>query len=212
MTAVEPQFAAGGSKFHQPALTQPMQPGRPVGPLLEGRLMTRFTRILVPTDFSATADMALTQARDLAEAFGASLHLVHVFEDPYTAAAYAPEVFATISPEYRDAALADAARQLDERLDAAGRKELGGTTDLVIGPPAREIVRFATDHGIVLILTVPFSIVMALHLDLLGPVYSPRTLANISGATMLASDSMMYLGVSSDSLPQVIFSFGTAPE
>ena len=113
--------------------------------------MTRFTRILVPTDFSATADLALTQARDLAEAFGASLHLLHVFEDPYTAAAYAPEVFATISPEYRDAALADAARQLDERLDAAGRKELSGTTDLVVGPPAREIVRFAASHGIDLI-------------------------------------------------------------
>jgi len=36
--------------------------------------------------------------------------------------------------------------------------------------------------------------------------------AKISGATMEASDSMMYFGVSLPSLPQVIFSFGTAPE
>jgi hypothetical protein len=29
---------------------------------------------------------------------------------------------------------------------------------------------------------------------------------------MVASDSIMYFGVSTPSLPQVIFSFGTAPE
>jgi len=37
-------------------------------------------------------------------------------------------------------------------------------------------------------------------------------MANTSGATMLASDSMMYFGVSMASLPHVIFSLGTAPE
>src|SRR5713226_9674541 len=42
--------------------------------------------------------------------------------------------------------------------------------------------------------------------------YQPRTLAKISGATMVASDSMMYLGVLARSFPQVIFSLGTAPE
>jgi len=42
--------------------------------------------------------------------------------------------------------------------------------------------------------------------------YHPRTQANMRGATIVASDSIIYLGVSSDSLPQVIFSFGTAPE
>ncbi len=42
--------------------------------------------------------------------------------------------------------------------------------------------------------------------------HHPSTQAKISGATMVASDSMMNLGVSSASLPQVIFSLGTAPE
>ncbi len=46
----------------------------------------------------------------------------------------------------------------------------------------------------------------------LAPRHQPRTLAKISGATMVASDSMMNFGVSMPSLPQVIFSFGTAPE
>ena len=34
----------------------------------------------------------------------------------------------------------------------------------------------------------------------------------MSGATMVASDSMMNRGVSIPNFPQVIFSFGTAPE
>ena len=42
--------------------------------------------------------------------------------------------------------------------------------------------------------------------------YWPRTQAKMSGATMVASDSMMNFGVSIESLPHVIFSFGTAPE
>ena len=45
-----------------------------------------------------------------------------------------------------------------------------------------------------------------------GSDYQLRRYAKISGATMEASDSMMYFGVSLPSLPQVIFSFGTAPE
>jgi hypothetical protein len=42
--------------------------------------------------------------------------------------------------------------------------------------------------------------------------YQRRMSANINGATIVASDSMMNFGVSADSFPQVIFSFGTAPE
>jgi hypothetical protein len=38
------------------------------------------------------------------------------------------------------------------------------------------------------------------------------TSAKISGATIDASLSMMYFGVSMPSFPQVIFSLGTAPE
>jgi len=45
-----------------------------------------------------------------------------------------------------------------------------------------------------------------------GETHQPITYANTSGATMDASDSMMCFGVSMPSLPQVIFSFGTAPE
>jgi hypothetical protein len=43
-------------------------------------------------------------------------------------------------------------------------------------------------------------------------IYQPNTCAKINGATMVASDSMTYLGVFTPSLPHVIFSLGTAPE
>jgi hypothetical protein len=45
-----------------------------------------------------------------------------------------------------------------------------------------------------------------------GLRYQPRTQEKIRGTTIVASDSIMNFGVSSESLPQVIFSFGTAPE
>ena len=43
-------------------------------------------------------------------------------------------------------------------------------------------------------------------------LYQPNRYANTSGATIVASDSIMNLGVSTPILPQVIFSLGTAPE
>src|SRR5947209_2193117 len=42
--------------------------------------------------------------------------------------------------------------------------------------------------------------------------HQPKIFAKISGATIVASDSMMNFGVSILSLPHVIFSLGTAPE
>ena len=42
--------------------------------------------------------------------------------------------------------------------------------------------------------------------------YCPSTQLKISGATIVASDSTRNFGVLAPSLPQVIFSFGTAPE
>ncbi len=51
-----------------------------------------------------------------------------------------------------------------------------------------------------------------LQLVTLATAYHPSTLAKISGATMVASDSMTNFGVLMPSFPQVIFSFGTAPE
>ncbi|HET9368982.1 MAG TPA: universal stress protein [Vicinamibacterales bacterium] len=44
--------------------------------------MTTIQNILVPTDFSAPADAALSYARDLADRFGAKIHLLHAVALP----------------------------------------------------------------------------------------------------------------------------------
>jgi nucleotide-binding universal stress UspA family protein len=114
--------------------------------------MTRnITRILVPTDFSETSDAALAYGKTLAERFGASLHLLHVFEDPYTMVTYAPEVYTPIAPNLRDVALRDAETQLANRLSAAEKARFNGTTEIVTGLTAKEIVQYAKDHAIDLI-------------------------------------------------------------
>ena len=62
-----------------------------------------FSRILVPMDFSAPSDAALDYARGVAMRFDASLHLLHVADDPYPALysgdVFVPEVEPTAPPD-----------------------------------------------------------------------------------------------------------------
>jgi nucleotide-binding universal stress UspA family protein len=109
--------------------------------------MTRITRILVPTDFSATADAALRYARRLAEQFAASLHLVHAFEDPFTTAAFASEMYATVPLPLRQQLLQEAQSRLDERLPQADRARFAGTAEVATGSTAKTIVEYAASIG-----------------------------------------------------------------
>ena len=113
--------------------------------------MARITRILVPTDFSETSDAALRYARTLAETFGASIHLIHAFEDPYAAGALAPEVYGAVPQELRDSALQLANTHLEQRLPPADRERFRGTTAVVMGLPAAAIVKYAKENGVDLI-------------------------------------------------------------
>ena len=113
--------------------------------------MSRITRILVPTDFSETADAALAYAKELAGRMDASLHLLHVFTDFYTAAAYAPEIYGAVPGSLRETALADADHRLTERLPAADHARFNGTTAIATGLTANAIVEYAVAHEIDLI-------------------------------------------------------------
>ena len=108
-------------------------------------------RILVPTDFSETADAALAYAKTLATTLGASLHLLHVFQDPCAAIPFVPETYAPPPPDLREHALDDAWDQLHDRLDSREHKRFAGTRAVVEGLAALEIVRYADHHGIDLI-------------------------------------------------------------
>jgi nucleotide-binding universal stress UspA family protein len=115
--------------------------------------MTRgFTRILVPTDFSAPSDAALVTAKELAARFGASLHLIHVLEDPYAVAAYSADALGYLPPGIKDSWQRDAEQRLDALLTLDERAELMATTKVLFsGSAAREIVEHAQNNQIDLI-------------------------------------------------------------
>ena len=99
--------------------------------------MTGITRILVPTDFSATADAALDYAFMLADRFGASLQLLHVLDDPFVADGMAAEAYITEAPVLRTAMLHEAQEKLAHR---ANRRQSGIPridTEVLFGHGAR---------------------------------------------------------------------------
>src|SRR5688572_585664 len=109
--------------------------------------MTGIARLLVPTDFSAASDAALAYAKRLAEPLGASLDVIHAFEDPFTTAAFAAPVYTPLPPGLRENLLQEADRRLAERLPVEQRVRFNGRTEIVTGTPARAIADHATQRG-----------------------------------------------------------------
>ena len=145
------------------------------------------TRILVPTDFSEIADAALAYAKTLADHLGASLHLIHVFSDPYDVASYTPDLPVRVAPERGQRALREAWESLRQRLDA-NETTFGGTCAVVNGLTAMEIVRHAGDQKMDLIVMGTHGRSGFAHL-LLGSVaeyvvrIAPCPVLTVTGAT-----------------------------
>jgi nucleotide-binding universal stress UspA family protein len=103
------------------------------------------TQILVPTDFSEPSERALTYARDLADQFHASLHLLHVVNRPLLAEGLAAEAFMSDGTAMGSDMVEDAQRRLRKQAPEAA------STDVVFGYAARSIVEHASRLGIDLI-------------------------------------------------------------
>lgn len=109
-----------------------------------------FTRILVPTDFSAHSDAALEYARALAARFGASMHLLHVIGDPLvpTVIGAVPEMyFGPEAPATRMVLLEEARARLARRLTHADRQSHHATSEVLFGSPAYTIAEYADVNG-----------------------------------------------------------------
>jgi nucleotide-binding universal stress UspA family protein len=109
-------------------------------------MTTRITRILVPTDFSATADAALDYAFALAERFGASVLLLHVLDDPFVADGMAAEAYITEAPVLRTAMLQEAREKLSHRTGPRAPR-VRAETEVLFGHGARTIADYAAEHG-----------------------------------------------------------------
>ena len=111
--------------------------------------MIRIRSILVPLDLSDYAAHALPYARELAETFGATLHLIHVVDSQWVVAGGG-----TAFPEYGDNLLQrfeDEARKSLIRIAETIPEKVEVTTALRVGPPHVQIVQYAREQDIDLI-------------------------------------------------------------
>ena len=106
--------------------------------------------VLVPTDFSEASESALRYGKAMAEAFGASLHVVHVMED-LLAHAWAAEVYVSSMPQLRDEIEKESRQRLGALLTDEERKKFRAETALLAGNPFLEIIRYARAHAVDLI-------------------------------------------------------------
>ena len=109
-----------------------------------------FRKILVPTDFSETAETALYYAVQLARQFGGELHVVHVCEDPMLLAGW-PVLASLPAREVGEEAAAIRA-QLKDLFTAQDRAQLKTEVHVILGqPPGLAISRYAAEHEFELI-------------------------------------------------------------
>jgi nucleotide-binding universal stress UspA family protein len=112
--------------------------------------MIALKHVLVPTDFSDTSDSALRYGKALAAAFGATLHVVHIIEEPY-GQPWAVEAYGFSLAALQDEWIKDAQARLAGSLTEEERKAVNAITTTVLGHPVMEILRYATDNKVDLI-------------------------------------------------------------
>ena len=112
--------------------------------------MITLRNVLVATDFGGASRAALEEGRALALAFGASLHVLHVVSEPLEEvwAGYASAAAFIDTLEHRQA---QAQRRLEAIVPndelAAGRIVVA----VAVGDPSEQILAYARDHAIDLI-------------------------------------------------------------
>lgn len=112
--------------------------------------MITLKTVLVPVDFSETSDAALRYGKALAQAFGASLHLLHVVQEPYSQP-WAVEAYGFSLATLQEDWIKDARTRLDQAVTADDRTALRAKTTTLLGHPVTEILRYAADEKIDLI-------------------------------------------------------------
>ncbi len=103
----------------------------------------KFETILVTTDFSAEADVAIPVAFQLAKEHGGSVVLAHVVEGFGIPNPLYPHYSATLSPQEHARIDGEVRKALADRVPAEYRKEVVWETITAAGEPAAELARLA---------------------------------------------------------------------
>ena len=112
--------------------------------------MLSIKRILAAVDFSPSSNHALEYAHELARRFEAELHLLHVTHDLATASlAMAPMI--PVEVDYREQQQDAARRELDRLPGSVGLTGAAVSREVREGTPFLEIIRYARDHAVDLI-------------------------------------------------------------
>ncbi len=112
--------------------------------------MIDLKRILLPTDFSDSSGQAVRYACEFAARFDAELHLLHVLQD-IVASVPEPGLAFPLPGDYMQELQASAEKALDKVLDADWEKDRKVVKTTRQGPPFLEIIRYARENDIDLI-------------------------------------------------------------
>lgn len=108
--------------------------------------MIALKSILVPTDFSETSMVAVRYGAALARAFGARLSLLHVVHESFT-----DDIIAATSLGMLEVAGKNARVRLTRLLSSEDERALRPEHVVRTGPPDTEIVDYAREHDVDLI-------------------------------------------------------------
>ena len=112
--------------------------------------MIDLKKVLVPVDFSDSSDIALRYGRALCGAFSASLHIIHVVQESY-AQPWAVEAYGFSMATLQEDWIKEANAKLEGLLTVADKSTLKATAITILGHPVSEILRFASDERIDLV-------------------------------------------------------------
>ena len=94
----------------------------------------------------ARTDRALAYARGIADALGATLHLLHVFDNPFAAGAFM-DMYTPAPGEYVEQIERQALTQLETLLTPEQKAKYRAIFAARMGLPAQQILQYAEEHG-----------------------------------------------------------------
>jgi hypothetical protein len=108
---------------------------------------TTMREVLLHGGMDEAFDRSVVFARQLAESFGARLHIIYTLEDPLDAG-WTAEMSAERLPEVHQAIENEARERLARAISLEDQERLGVQLAIRTGPADREVVMYTSEHPI----------------------------------------------------------------